>query len=85
MTAFYAGAPAVTGFLDDQRCHPSLCHHPIGVFVGFGALALDGGRYMSTKTQMQAAADALALAGARELNQQPGARTRAANAMDAIW
>jgi hypothetical protein len=49
--------------------------------VGFGLLALDGARFMSLQTQMQAAADALALAGARELNQQSGAQTRAINAM----
>src|SRR5229473_4846425 len=52
------------------------------VFVGLGALALDGGRFMSMQTQMQGVADALALAGARELNQQAGARTRATNAIN---
>lgn len=52
------------------------------VFVGLGALALDGGRYMSMQTQMQAVADGLALAGARELNQRPGARARATSAID---
>ena len=52
------------------------------VFVGFGALALDGGRYMSMQTQMQAVADGLALAGARELNQRAGARARATSAID---
>jgi Flp pilus assembly protein TadG len=51
------------------------------VLVGFGLLALDGARYMSLQTQMQEAADALALAGARELNQQSGAQTRAIDAM----
>jgi Flp pilus assembly protein TadG len=48
---------------------------------GFSLLAIDGSRYMSLQTQMQAAADALALAGARELNQQSGAQSRAINAM----
>src|SRR6266849_6969634 len=52
------------------------------VFIGMGALALDGGRYMSTQTQMQAVADGLALAGARELNQRSGARARATSAID---
>src|SRR6266702_4304589 len=52
------------------------------VFVGLGALALDGGRYLSMQTQMQAMADAYALAGARELNQQSGAITRATNAVN---
>jgi Flp pilus assembly protein TadG len=49
--------------------------------VGFSMLAIDGSRYMSLQTQMQAAADALALAGARELNQQSGAQSRATTAM----
>jgi hypothetical protein len=49
--------------------------------VGFSMLAIDGSRFMSLQTQMQAAADGLALAGARELNQQSGAQSRAINAM----
>src|SRR5262249_29055380 len=49
--------------------------------AGFSLLAIDGSRYMSLQTQMQAAADALALAGARELNQQSGAQSRAISAM----
>jgi len=52
------------------------------VFIGLGALALDGGRYMSTQTQMQAIADALALSGARELDTLSGARARATSAID---
>jgi Flp pilus assembly protein TadG len=51
------------------------------VLVGFALLALDGARRMSAQTQMQAAADSLALAGARELNRQAGAQSRAASAM----
>ena len=51
------------------------------VLVGFALLALDGSRRMSLQTQMQAAADSLALAGARELNKQPGAESRAISAM----
>ena len=47
------------------------------VLVGFALLALDGSRRMSLQTQMQAAADSLALAGARELNKQTGAESRA--------
>jgi Flp pilus assembly protein TadG len=54
------------------------------VFVGLGALALDGGRYMSMSTQMQEVADSLALAGARELNGQAGARARATNAINSM-
>jgi hypothetical protein len=51
------------------------------VLVGFALLALDGSRRMSLQTQMQAAADSLALAGARELNKQSGAESRAISAM----
>jgi Flp pilus assembly protein TadG len=51
------------------------------VLVGLGLLALDAARFMSLQTQMQAAADALALAGARELDKQSGAQTRAISAM----
>ena len=47
------------------------------VIVGLSLLALDGARYMSLQTQMQAAADAMALAGAAELNGKSGARARA--------
>src|ERR1700753_1913403 len=51
------------------------------VLVGFAMLALDGSRRMSLQTQIQAAADSLALAGARELNKQAGAEERAISAM----
>ena len=54
------------------------------VLVGLSALAIDAGRQMSQQTQMQAIADALALAGARELNQQSGAQGRATNAINAL-
>ena len=51
------------------------------VLVGFALLALDASRRMSLQTQMQAAADSLALAGARELNKGAGAEARAISAM----
>jgi Flp pilus assembly protein TadG len=51
------------------------------VLVGFALLGVDAARRMSLQTQMQAAADSLALAGARELNKQPGAEIRAQSAM----
>jgi Flp pilus assembly protein TadG len=54
------------------------------VLVGLSALAIDAGRQMSQQTQMQAIADALVLAGARELNQQSGAQGRATNAINAL-
>lgn len=49
--------------------------------IGLSTLAVDASRYMSLQTQMQAAADSLALAGARELNKQSGAQSRAISAM----
>jgi Flp pilus assembly protein TadG len=52
------------------------------VLVGLSLLGIDGARYMSLQTQMQNAADALALAGARELDRRTGSRTRATNAID---
>jgi hypothetical protein len=50
--------------------------------VGLAVLALDGARYMSLQTQLQAAADSLALAGAAELDRFPDAIARAGNAID---
>src|SRR5215472_7142978 len=49
----------------------------LAVIVGFAALALDGSRLMSVQTQMQGAADALALAGAAELDRRPDSIIRA--------
>jgi Flp pilus assembly protein TadG len=50
-------------------------------FIGMAALAIDTGRHMSLQTQMQAAADAMAIAGARELDQRAGSRDRADQAI----
>jgi hypothetical protein len=52
--------------------------------MGLATLALDAARYTSFQTQMQAAADALALAGARELDGSTGSRTRATNAINSM-
>src|SRR6478672_7986563 len=52
------------------------------VIVGLSVLALDGARLMSLQTQLQNGADALALAGAAELDRLPDARTRAIRAID---
>jgi Flp pilus assembly protein TadG len=52
------------------------------VIIGLGLLAVDGARYQSLQTQMQAAADAAALAGAAELNGKTGARDRATAAIN---
>ena len=52
------------------------------VFIGVAVLALDGARYMSLQTQLQKGADALAIAGAAELDRLPDAITRATNAVN---
>ena len=52
------------------------------VIIGGSLLAVDGARFMSLQTQMQAAADALALAGARELDGKSDAETRATSAIN---
>jgi Flp pilus assembly protein TadG len=45
--------------------------------IGLSALALDGSRLMSVQTQLQNGADALALAGAAELDRRPDSIIRA--------
>jgi Flp pilus assembly protein TadG len=52
------------------------------VIVGVSVLALDGARFMGLQTQMQNGADALALAGAAELDRLPDSITRATNAIN---
>src|SRR6201997_2695233 len=52
------------------------------VIMGVAVLALDGARYMSLQTQLQNGADALALAGAAELDRLPDAEARAVNAIN---
>ncbi len=47
------------------------------MLLGIGALSIDLGRLMSVNTELQSAADAAAMAGARELDQFPGSRDRA--------
>src|SRR5258708_9520903 len=54
------------------------------VIVGLSVLALDGARLMSLQTQLQNAADALALAGAAELDRLPDAETRARTAIERL-
>jgi len=54
----------------------------IVVIVGVSVLALDGARVMSLQTQLQNGADALALAGAAELDRLPDSITRATNAIN---
>jgi Flp pilus assembly protein TadG len=55
------------------------------VLVGFALLSLDASRRMSLQTQMQAAADSVALAGARELNKGAGAESRPISAMANVY
>ncbi len=50
------------------------------VMLGVGALSIDLGRLMTLNTELQGAADAAALAGARELDRFPGAMEKAAAA-----
>jgi Flp pilus assembly protein TadG len=52
------------------------------VLFGFAMLAVDGGRYFNLHTSVQAGADALALAGAAELDGKLDAITRANRAID---
>jgi hypothetical protein len=52
--------------------------------VGMAVLALDGARFMSLQTQLQNGADALALAGAAELDRLPDAEDRALHAMRSL-
>lgn len=49
----------------------------LGVLIGLSAGALDGSRLMSVQTQLQNGADALALAGAAELDRRPDSIIRA--------
>src|SRR5204863_2005487 len=55
------------------------------VIIGVSVLALDGARYMSLQTQLQNGADALALAGAAELDRLPDAQTRAIRAINNLF
>ncbi|HEY2230863.1 MAG TPA: pilus assembly protein TadG-related protein [Xanthobacteraceae bacterium] len=52
------------------------------IVVGVAVLALDGARLMSLQTQLQNGADALALAGAAELDRFPDSEARAVNAIN---
>jgi Flp pilus assembly protein TadG len=54
------------------------------VIIGVALLALDGARLMSLQTQLQNGADALALAGAAELDRLPDAELRATNAINRL-
>lgn len=54
------------------------------VLFGFGMLAIDGGRYFNLQTSLQAGADALALAGAAELDAKSDSITRANRAIDTL-
>jgi Flp pilus assembly protein TadG len=49
------------------------------ILVGFGALILDGGRWMHTQRRLQTAADAAALAGVQNLPSDPSGATSIAS------
>jgi hypothetical protein len=49
----------------------------LAVIIGLSALTLDGSRLMNLQTQLQNGADALALAGATELDRRPDSIVRA--------
>src|SRR5690242_3977541 len=52
------------------------------VFMGFAALVIDSSRLFTLDTEMQSASDAIALAGAAELDGSNDSITRATRAMD---
>jgi hypothetical protein len=52
--------------------------------IGLAALAIDASRLMSVQTQLQNAADALALAGAAELDRRPDSIVRAEAAISGL-
>jgi Flp pilus assembly protein TadG len=52
------------------------------VIIGLCVLALDGARYMNLQSQLQNGADALALAGAAELDRLPDSQIRAVAAIN---
>jgi Flp pilus assembly protein TadG len=52
------------------------------VLFGFSMVVIDGGRYFSLQTSLQAGADALALAGAAELDARSDSIVRANRAID---
>jgi Flp pilus assembly protein TadG len=54
------------------------------VLFGFGMLVIDASRYYSLQTSLQAGADALALAGAAELDGRDDSITRANRAIDTL-
>lgn len=54
------------------------------VLFGFGMLVIDGGRYFNLQTSLQAGADALALAGAAELDGKSDSIIRANRAIDTL-
>lgn len=54
------------------------------VIIGMAALALDGARFMGLQTQLQNAVDALAIAGAAELDRLPDSEERAIRAIQTL-
>jgi Flp pilus assembly protein TadG len=52
------------------------------VIIGLSVLAIDGARYMNLQSELQSGADALALAGAAELDRLPDAQLRSVAAIN---
>ena len=74
--------PARIGLVARQRwADGAVCRGDVAGACRLCSPRRGAARRMSLQTQMQAAADSLALAGARELNKQPGAEARAQSAM----
>jgi Flp pilus assembly protein TadG len=70
--------------LDTDQSGISLLYVTISLpaIIGMGLMAIDIGRLSSLQSSLQHGADALALAGAAELDTYPGATTRATNAIN---
>jgi Flp pilus assembly protein TadG len=73
---------AITRFLDDNRGYViALTLISMPMLLGFSLLVIDVGRGNNLHTDLQNAVDALALAGARELDGSSGSIIRAEAAM----
>jgi Flp pilus assembly protein TadG len=82
--AFKEGKQSARAFWNDTSGVLPYVTVILVVIVGLSVLALDGARLMSLQTQLQNGADALALAGAAELDRLPDAETRARTAIERL-
>ncbi len=74
----------LTKKLNDDRSGMSLLYVTMSLpaIIGMGLMAIDVGRMSSLQSSLQHGADALALAGASELDLRPGAIARANNSIN---